>query len=237
MKTRNDNLAVTPALDDYTERVVQGELWARPDLNPRDRSIVTFAALIAKNQSVDMPYYLNRALDSGVSAAEVSEMITHLAFYSGWANAQSAAAATKSVFAQRGITPAQLPPAAVQHLPLDPVAEGVRAASVEKSFGAVSPGLVSYTGQLLFQDLWLRPALAPRDRSLITVSALIATGQTAQITFHLNKAMDSGLTQRQAAEVLTQLAFISGWPTAFSAAPVFKEVFGTRAPLATGAQR
>ena len=84
------------------------------------------------------------------------------------------------------------------------------------------------TTTLLFHDLWLRPALAPRDRSLITVAALIAAGQVAQIPYHLNRAMDNGLTQEHASEVLTHMAFYSGWPTIFSALPVFKEVFAGR---------
>ena len=81
---------------------------------------------------------------------------------------------------------------------------------------------------MLFRDLWLRSGLAPRDRSLITVSVLVATGQVAQITYHLNRAMDNGLTQEQAGEVVTQLAFYAGWPNAFSALPVVKEVIEKR---------
>ena len=88
--------------------------------------------------------------------------------------------------------------------------------------------MVQYTTDLLFRDLWLRPALAPRDRSLITVTALIASGQVAQITFHLNRAMDHGLTERQASEMLTHLAFYAGWPPMFSALPVVKEIFEKR---------
>jgi 4-carboxymuconolactone decarboxylase len=81
---------------------------------------------------------------------------------------------------------------------------------------------------VVFNDLWLRPDLAPRDRSLVTVSALVANGQVAQIPFHLNKAMDNGLTQQQAGEALTQLAFYAGWPNVFSALPIFKQVFASR---------
>jgi 4-carboxymuconolactone decarboxylase len=80
----------------------------------------------------------------------------------------------------------------------------------------------------LFHDLWRRPALAPRDRSLVTVSALIASGQVAQITFHLNRAMDNGLTKAQASEVLTHLLFYAGWPNVMSAVPVAKDVFEKR---------
>jgi len=92
----------------------------------------------------------------------------------------------------------------------------------------VAPGLVRYTSDVLFRDLWLRPALAPRDRSLVTVSALIASGQVAQIPFHLNRAMDNGLTRAEASEALTHLAFYAGWPNVFSAVPVAREVFEKR---------
>jgi 4-carboxymuconolactone decarboxylase len=75
---------------------------------------------------------------------------------------------------------------------------------VGQQFGGAFPGVVQYITDVLFRDLWLCPDLAPRDRSLVTVSALIANGQVAQLTPHLNKAMDSGLTQAQAAEAITQ---------------------------------
>jgi len=81
---------------------------------------------------------------------------------------------------------------------------------------------------MLFRDLWLRPDLAPRDRSLATVTALIANGQVAQIAYHLNRAMDNGLTQGEAAEAIAHLAFYVGWPNVFSALPVAKEVFEKR---------
>jgi 4-carboxymuconolactone decarboxylase len=160
--------------------------------------------------------------------AELSEIITHLAFYSGWANAMSAVAVAKDIFHQRGIGIDQLPPAKEKLLPLNEEAEAQRATQVGNNFGQVSPGLVQNTTDLLFRELWLRPALAPRDRSLVTVSALISSGQVAQITYHLNRAMDNGLTQSQASEVLTHIAFYAGWPNAFSALPVVREVFEKR---------
>jgi 4-carboxymuconolactone decarboxylase len=122
----------------------------------------------------------------------------------------SAVVRARDVFHQRGISPDQLPPATVELLPLNEASEKQRATSVEQNFGAVAPGVVQYTTDLLFHDIWLRPGLAPRDRSLVTVSALIASGQVAQVTYHLNKAMDNGLTQREASEMLTQLATPAG---------------------------
>jgi 4-carboxymuconolactone decarboxylase len=216
-----------PALEKYAQGAL-ADLWKRPDLNRRDRSIVTLAALIARNQSVEIPFYLNVALDNGLRPREISEIITHLAFYSGWANAVSAATIAKDVFAERKIGSDQLPSASPQLLPVDEGTEADRAARVGGQFGAVAPGIVQYTTDVLFRDLWLRPDLAPRDRSLATVSALIASGQVAQIPYHLNRAMNNGLTQAQAGEVITHLAFYVGWPNAFSALPVAKDVFEKR---------
>ena len=200
MQTLSDVQAVSPALGRYMEETLFGDLWTRPDLSPRDRSIVTLAVLIGRNQPIELPYYFNVALDNGVSAAEISEIITHLAFYSGWSNAVAAVAVAKDVFAERGIGTDQLPAASPRLLTLDQAAEDRRATTVENDVGPVAPGLVQYTSDLLFRDLWLRPDLAPRDRSLVTVSALIAAGQFAQIPFHLNRAMDNGLTKAQASE-------------------------------------
>jgi 4-carboxymuconolactone decarboxylase len=140
----------------------------------------------------------------------------------------SAVAVAKEILHQRGIGIDQLPPAKGKLLPLNEEAETQRVTQVNNNFGHVSPGLVQNTTDLLFRELWLRPALAPRDRSLVTVSSLIASGQVAQITYHLNRAMDNGLTQVQASEVLTHLAFYAGWPNAFSALPIVKEVFEKR---------
>jgi len=186
------------------------------------------ATLIARIQSIEMPYHFALALDNGVKPAELSEIITHLAFYAGWANAMSAVAVAKDVFHARGIGADQLPPAQDKLLPLNEEAERQRATLVANNFGAVSPGLVQNTTDLIFRDLWLRPALKSRDRSLVTVSALIANGQMAQITYHLGRAMDNGLTREQASEVLTHIAFYAGWPCAFSALPVVKDVFEKR---------
>jgi 4-carboxymuconolactone decarboxylase len=223
-----DVRAVSPALEHYTKLPLLDGLWKRPGLSSRDRSIVTVAALIARIQTIEMPFHFSLALDNGLKPAELSEIVTHLAFYSGWANAMSAVAVAKDIFRARGIGMNDLPPAKEKLLALNEEAEAQRAKQVSDNFGQVSPGLVQDTTDLLFCELWLRPALAPRDRSLVTVSALIASGQVAQVTYHLNRAMDNGLTQAQASEVITHIAFYSGGPNAFSALPVVKEVFEKR---------
>jgi 4-carboxymuconolactone decarboxylase len=221
--------AVAPALERYTQERLYGEVWKRPGLTRRDRSLVTIAALIARGQAPALSYYADQAIENGVTPREISETIVHLAYYSGWGNAMAAVGPVGEVYTKRRIPADQLPSETPKPLKLDEAAESQRAKSVGDQFAAVAPGLVDYTTDYLFRDLWLRPDLAPRDRSLITVAALISSGQVAQITFHLNRAMDNGLTQEQAAEVITHLAFYAGWPNAMSALPVAKEVFAKRA--------
>ncbi len=226
--TPEDVQRVSPALAQYTQDTISNDLWKRPALSPRDRSLVTVAALIARSQTIGMLHCFNLALDNGVIPGELSEVITHLALYSGWWNAFAAVPIVKDIFVQRGIGEDQLAEASPRLLPIEEEAEAKRASTVEQNFGAVAPGVLQYTTDLLFRNLWLRPGLTPRDRSLVTVSALIASGQVAQIPYHLNRAMDNGLTKEQASEVLTHLAFYAGWPNVFSALPVVKGVFESR---------
>ena len=175
-----------------------------------------------------MAHYLNFALDNGVKPSEVSEIITHLAFYAGWGNAMAAVAVIKDVFATRKIAADQLPPASPKLLALNEAAEADRAKRVGDLFGAAFPGVTQYTTDVLFRDLWLRPGLAPRDRSLVTISSLVASGQAAQLTGHVNIGMNNGLTQVEIAEALTHLAFYVGWPNVFSAMPIAKDAFEKR---------
>ena len=226
--TSSDTLrAVAPRLADDTDRIL-GDLWRRADLSPRDRSIATLAALVAGGQSASLAPYLDRALDDGVTPAEVGEIITHLAFYAGWPDAASAAAIAKQVFARRGIRADQLVDPDRAPPPADPEADKRRADYVERSFGAVAPALRGYTNGVLFGDLWRRPGLTPRDRSLVTVSALVAGGKAQQLVGHLNLALDNGLDRAEIGAVISHLAFYAGWPNAVSAAAVARTVFDKR---------
>ena len=97
--------------------------------------------------------------------------------------------------------------------------------SIKKTFGDFAPKLVQLTDDVLFGDVWERAELAPRDRSLVTVAALVAGGNVEQLPFHLNKAKENGLTETELVEAITHLAFYCGWPKALSAIGVAKETF------------
>jgi 4-carboxymuconolactone decarboxylase len=90
--------------------------------------------------------------------------------------------------------------------------------------GDIAPKLTEITEQVVYGDVWQRPGLTPRDRSLITVAALIAMNRTEQLPFHLRRAIDNGVTKEELVETITHLAFYSGWPTAMSAMLLLKEV-------------
>ena len=98
----------------------------------------------------------------------------------------------------------------------------------QRLIGDFSPKLAELTDRVLYDDVWERLELSKRDRSLITVAALIALQRPDQLRSHLGRALDNGLTKEELTETITHLAFYSGWPTAMTAVAIAKEVFATR---------
>ena len=95
----------------------------------------------------------------------------------------------------------------------------------QQMIGDFAPKLVSLTDDVLFGDVWVRAELSPRDRSLVTVAALIANGNTEQLPGHLSRARENGLSEEELKEAIIHLAFYAGWPRAMSAIGVAKKLF------------
>lgn len=95
----------------------------------------------------------------------------------------------------------------------------------KRQFGDFSPGLVHFTDDVLFGEVWKRPELSPRDRSLVTVAALLSGGNIEQLNFHLKYAQQNGLTEQELIEAITHLAFYAGWPKAMSAMALAQQIF------------
>jgi 4-carboxymuconolactone decarboxylase len=100
--------------------------------------------------------------------------------------------------------------------------------AVRKSLGDFAPKLCDLTEDVLFGDIWERPQLSKRDRSLITCAALVATGKTEQMDFHFPKALENGVTEEELVETITHLAFYVGWPSAMSAVHRAKALFARK---------
>ncbi|MEW6121998.1 MAG: carboxymuconolactone decarboxylase family protein [Pseudomonadota bacterium] len=218
---------VAPGLGEFTDDVLFGEVWKRRELAPRDRSLITLAALVATGRTAQIGSHTRRALDNGVTPEEIGEIITQLGFYTGWPNAVSAVTEVKRVFEERAIPPAATA-APAPRVALEPSAEAARRASVDANVAPTAPALADLTNRVLFGEVWRRPDLSARDRSLVTMAALIAMGQPEQLPFHANRAMDNGLSRTEMSEIPTHLAFYAGWPRAMSAVPVIARVFESR---------
>jgi 4-carboxymuconolactone decarboxylase len=95
----------------------------------------------------------------------------------------------------------------------------------QQLMGATAPKLAELTDNILYADIWERPELSKRDRSLVTVAALIALNRPDQLRSHLNLAGQNGVTEEELVEAITHMAFYSGWPSAVSAVAIAKEVF------------
>jgi len=93
------------------------------------------------------------------------------------------------------------------------------------SFGDIAPALAEYTDKVLFGDVWTRSNLNPRDRSLVTVTTLVALYRVNELPFHMKRALENGVTKDEIIEVITHLAFYSGWPTANTALGIARRVF------------
>jgi len=97
------------------------------------------------------------------------------------------------------------------------------------SFADIAPALGNFTDNVLFGDVWERPGLSKRDRSLITVATLVALYRQNELPFHLKRAIENGVTKDELIELITHLAFYSGWPTAATAISIARKVFGENA--------
>jgi 4-carboxymuconolactone decarboxylase len=91
---------IAPSLGEYTDKVLFGDVWERPGLSKRDRSLITVATLVSLYRTNELPFHLNRALENGVTKDELIELITHLAFYAGWPPASTAIGIARKVFAE-----------------------------------------------------------------------------------------------------------------------------------------
>jgi 4-carboxymuconolactone decarboxylase len=97
--------------------------------------------------------------------------------------------------------------------------------AARQAFGQIAPKFAEITDEVLFGDIWARPELSPRDRSLITVVTLIALYRTNEMPYHMKKALENGLRREELIEMITHVAFYAGWPTANTAVGIAKRVF------------
>jgi 4-carboxymuconolactone decarboxylase len=215
---------IAPGLAALTDEVLFGDVWKRPQLSPRDRSLVTLSVLIATGKPAQLAGHLGRALDNGVKPIEASGLLAHLAIYCGWPAAVSALDVYDQVYTARKVDTTalramgpRLPAAAAAASRTHPMTDGL---------ATVAPKFAQLTNDVVFGKLWEGQDLTPRDRSLVTIAAIAAMGDDAQLDPYLRRGLDSGLTRDQITEALAHLGFYAGWTKATKALTAVTRALG-----------
>lgn len=209
-----------PYLGQVRDTYLYGDIWERPGLSARDRSMITVAVNQSLYATYELRLHMGRALDNGITQAELSEIIAHVLWYSGFPTGVNAARVAAEVFAERGL-PAATPNASPRQPPSNP----------EEEFPGAFPGtpyLRDLLNQVVYAETWKRSELSPRDRSVITVAVGTALYASSEVRHHVGRALDNGVTPDEIAEIITHVAFYAGFPTAVNAARVAAEVMEGR---------
>ncbi|MEZ5488858.1 MAG: carboxymuconolactone decarboxylase family protein [Gammaproteobacteria bacterium] len=209
-----------PYLGEIRDATLYGDIWERPGLSARDRSMITVAVNQALYVTNELRLHMGRALDNGVTQAEIAEIIAHVLWYSGFPTGVNAARVAAEVFQERGL-PMSPPGASGRELPENPTDEFPNAFPQ-------TPYVRDMLNQLVYAETWQRDELSPRDRSLITVAVGTALYASSEVRHHVGRALDNGVTQDEISEVITHVTFYAGFPTGVNAARVAAEVFEAR---------
>ena len=216
-----DLYAGSPYLRELRNSLVYGEIWERPYLSKRDRSLITIAVLQALTRE-ELAIHIPRGLDNGLTPEEISEIILHVTFYAGWPTGVQASLTAAEAFEARGLTLGELPRAP------EPETEVTTPGGLSDAYAAV-PRLGALRNSLLYGDIWERPLLSKRDRSLITVAVNQALYVTNELRLHIDRALDqNGVTPQELSEVILHVTFYAGWPAAVNAGRLATEALRTR---------
>ncbi len=216
-----DLYAGSPYLRELRNSLVYGEIWERPQLAKRDRSLITIAVLQALVRD-ELAIHIPRGLDNGLTPEEISEIILHVTFYAGWPTGVQASLTAAEVFEARGPALGDLPRAAPMAVDPD------LGADLSRAYASV-PRLGALRNSLLYGDIWERPLLSKRDRSLITVAITQAMYRTNELRIHIGRALDeNGVTPQEISEVILHVTFYAGWPAAVNAGRLATEAFEAR---------
>ena len=208
--------AAAPYLGELGNTALYGDIWERPGLSKRDRSMITVAVAQARHGTGALREHIGLALDNGLTQEEIAEVITHVPFYAGWPTAVNASRIAAEVFQARDLPPVEM------GRPAPPV--------TEPSFPDGIFPAAPYLGKLLndlYDDVWERPGLSKRDRSLVTVSVLQAL-YFDQTRGHINRALNNGVTPEELGELIVHVVFYTGWPSAVKAHGFLRDVLESR---------
>lgn len=212
-----DNLGeFAPEFARYNDDILFGEVWSRNDiLSLHDRSIVTVSAIVGAGIFTDaLKHHIATAKKNGVTRDEMVEIVTQLGFYAGWPKAWATFPMVKEVYGG-------------DISDIQGTGEKYIQTAGRNNLGEFAPEFARYNDDILFGEVWSRDNILSRhDRSIVTISALIGGGVfTDALKSHIAMAKNHGVTKAEMAEIITQLGFYAGWPKAWAAFGMAKEIY------------
>jgi 4-carboxymuconolactone decarboxylase len=238
-QTAQGMASVMGAIASFSIDHVLGDIWSRPELARRDRSLVSVAALTCLGSHLELRTHLTGALHHGVEVEEIEEVMLQLCGYAGYPRALEGMRVALALFAEREDVRRPLPRPAADRKDDEQrqrdgaeVFQGIMgwtapaeavAAVMEEQLGPLG----RFGLQHLMGEIWARPQLCRRDRSLITLVALISLGKITELRVHVPAALRHGMTREEIDEVILQLTLYLGYPAAVEAKNMTKEIFGS----------
>lgn len=230
------------ALGSFAIDFVMGDVWARPGLARRDRSIATLSSLVCQGRERELRFHVRAALEHGLTREEVVEIVTHLCAYAGFPAAQEAMEVALAVFGELdggAAAPARAP--APRKHDDERTRDGLEVFSkltgrdlrgradddLEARMGLVG----KFAMEWAFGEIWCRPELSRRDRSLLIVAALTTLGKPAELDIHIPGALNHGVTEAELTELMGHLIVYTGFPAAVEASSVLRRVLKERAEV------
>lgn len=227
------------ALGSFAFDVVMGDVWARPQLSRRDRSLIVISVLATIGSTEELSVHTMIGLNHGAQRSEIEEVLLHVAAYAGFPMAMQATRIVEERF--RIIDGVQRLPERKPSALLDDQERRLRAHSVRKTLtdGRCSENLdedyknfIDHLGEVgaiaynwAFGDVWSRDELSRRDRSLVVVSILTALSRIDELAFHIPAALNHGLSRKEVEEIMVQMTIYGGIPKAVEGVLAMKKAY------------
>jgi len=238
-KVMTDHFASLGALGSIALRTGTGEIWSRTQLSRRDRSLVVISMLTALSRDMELRFHVAGGLNHGLTRDEVDEIMVQIAPYAGMPTALAGAGAVAAVFAQQDGTPTRATPPA----PMEAKDDAQRRADgldfLKTLLGApdldpqvTEAAILGQQGEMgnlvidyAFGDVWVRPQLSRRDRSVIVISVLTAHNLSHELGIHLKGALNHGVTREEIEEVMITASLYCGFPRAIEGMLLARKLF------------
>lgn len=228
------------ALGSFAVDVVLGDVWARPQLSRRDRSLVVISVLATIGSTEELGLHVGFGLNNGLTRSEIEEILLHVAAYAGFPMAMQASRVVDECF--RTLDGVERLPARSPGAHLDDDERRLRGADVRQTLTngkapadseADMAALIGHLGEVgriaylwAFGDVWSRPELSRRDRSMVVIAILTVLSRADELAFHIPAGLNHGLTREEVEEVMVQMTIYGGIPRAVEGARAMKAAFG-----------